>query len=69
MVDFGKTFGNLVDTVKGYSTDRLVQEVRSLENMLDNDDVANSVLIDIVISLYDIARDECVERLAKSVSM
>ena len=45
----------------------LVKQEQILSQMIDSDFVHESILIDEIILLYDIVRDECVKRLAFSV--
>lgn len=60
------TFENLADFVSAFNDERLVSEIRNFEHLIDDDVVAETCLIDLIIGLYDFMRDECVERLGNS---
>lgn len=59
---FREYYKRLLSTVK-LST--LAQQEEILSRMIDDDTVADSYLIDEVVLLYDLVRDECVRRIAK----
>ena len=57
-----------LDYVSGFSDARLIEEINSLEKVIDSDFMNDSILFDCVVLLYDFCRDECVRRLAKKAS-
>ena len=52
---------------KGCSAKRLVDFERNLSNLIDSDLIEDCVLVDEILALYDMVRDECVYRVAKIV--
>lgn len=52
-----------------WKTTTLVEQEKLLGQIIDSDMAEDFVLIDEVIELYDMVRDECVKRLAHVVGM
>ncbi len=50
-----------------WNTSTLVEQEKLLGKIIDSDMAEDFVLIDEVIELYDMVRDECVKRLAHVV--
>ena len=52
-----------LEKVCSFSNQRLVEEIRALESIIDADGVNDSMLINDILIAYDVFRDTCVERL------
>lgn len=51
---------------KGFSAKDLVKHEQILSNLIDIDIVFDSLVIDDVVKMHELIRDECVRRLAMS---
>ena len=52
-----------------WDSENLIEQAKVLAKMIDSDLVADSLLIDEVMILFNLIRDECVKRIAKSVNV
>lgn len=57
------------DWFSHWKSENLIEQAKVLAKMIDSDLVAESMLIDEVMILFDLIRDECVKRVAKSVNV
>lgn len=52
-----------------WKSENLIEQAKILAEMINSDLVAESILMDEVMILFNLIRDECVKRVAKSVSV
>ena len=52
-----------------WQSEHLIEQAKVLAEMIDSDLVADSMLMDEVVILFNLIRDECVKRIAKSVNI
>ena len=60
-----KTWGSFLEWVSGFDDEKLVEQIRTLEHIIDCDVAKECVLFDAVLDLYENLRDECVKRVAE----
>ena len=49
------------------SLDNLVEQERLLSKLIDDDSFSGFLMMDEIMSLYELVRDECISRLARYV--
>lgn len=68
----GKIRSNFIeyhkDVIAHWKVSTLIEQEKILGELIDSDCAEDFVLIDEVILLYDLVRDECVKRLSLSCS-
>ena len=57
-------WGEFLDWVSSFSSDRIVEEIVALEEFIDCDHAGETCLIDYILGLREVLRDECVRRLS-----
>jgi len=67
-IEKNKEWGDILDWTCGFDDEKLIEQIRILEHIIDCNIAKDCVLFGAVLDLYNHLRNECVNRISERIS-